>query len=53
MKIESFVANVRTVGPPDRAEYAIFGVIFCGAFFLPIQAVFVKKVPLYDVGTAP
>ena len=47
MKTEWLVADVTTVGPPDRAECDIFGMIL--GVFWPIQAVFVVAKPLYDV----
>ena len=33
MKIEWLFADATTVGSPDRAERAIFGVILAGRFF--------------------
>ena len=51
MKTEWFVANASAVGFPDRAERAILGVILAERFFFPIQAVFVVREPLCDVGT--
>ena len=51
MKIESFVVDVTAVGSPDIAERVIlFGGDFGLAWFLPIQAVFVVREPLCDVG---
>ena len=47
MKIEWAVANVTSATSPDRAERAIHGVILG---FLPVQATFVVKEPLCDVG---
>ena len=46
IKIDWLVTNVTTVRSPDRAGGAIFG-----AFFLPIQAVFVVWELLCDIGT--
>ena len=43
--------DVTSVGSPDRAERAILGMIL--GVFWPIQAVFVAREPLCDVGTPP
>ena len=48
MKIEWFVTDETAVGSPNRAERAILGVIL--GVFWSIQAVFVVREPLYDVG---
>ena len=50
MKIEWLVATVTAVGPPDRAERAVSGMVLARRFF-PIQSVFVDEEPLCDVGT--
>ena len=50
MKKELLVADVTIVGSLDRPERAIWGVIYAGRFFLPIQAVFVIREPLFDAG---
>ena len=50
MKIKWFVANVPAVGPPDKAEHAILGVVLAGPL-LSIQAIFVVEEPLCNVGT--
>ena len=52
MKIEWLVTYVVTaVNSSDRAAHAILGVILAGRFFWQIQAVFVVREPLCDVGT--
>ena len=51
MKMKWLVADVTTVGPPDRAERAILGVILAEQFFSPIRAVYVIKEPLCDVAS--
>ena len=51
MKIEGFVANVTAVGCPDREERSILEVILALRFFWPIQAIFVVRETLCDVGT--
>ena len=48
MKIKWLVANVTSVGSPDRAERYILGIIL--DVFWPIQDVFVVREPLYDAG---
>ena len=51
MKIKWLIADVTAAGSPDRAEYAILGVISAGQLFWPIQAIFVVGEPLCRVGT--
>ena len=51
MKSEWLVANVLSVGSPDRAERDILGVIL--GVFWPVQATFVGGEPLCDVGIYP
>ena len=48
MKIEWLVANVTTVGSPDRAKHAILGIIL--DIFGSFQAIFVVRELLCDVG---
>ena len=50
MKIEWLVADVTAVGSVDIAEHAISGVILAERVFWPIQAVFVVRVPLCNLG---
>ena len=52
MKIKWLVANVAPVESPDIAERAILGRILAGALFWIVQAVFVVREPLCDVGTS-
>ena len=47
--IEWSVANVTAVGGPDRAEHDILGIML--NIFWPIQAAFVGREPLCDIGT--
>ena len=49
MKTEWLVAGVTTVGSPDRVERAILGMVL--GVFWSIQAIFVVREPLCDVGT--
>ena len=51
MKIEWLVMDVTAVGPPDRAERVIFEVILAERYFWPIQAVFLGRELLCEVGT--
>ena len=51
VKIEWLVADVTTVGSPDRGERAILRVILAERCFWPIQAVFVIGGRLCGVGT--
>ena len=52
LKIKWVIANVTAVGSPNRAERAILGRILAGALFWIVQAVFVVREPLCDVGTS-
>ena len=47
MNIESLIANETSVGSLARAQSDMFGVILT---FWPIQATFVAKEPLCDLG---
>ena len=49
MKIELLVDDVTHVGPPDRAEQSILGMIL--GVFWPIKVVFVIGEPHCDVRT--
>ena len=52
MKIDWLITNLTTFGSPDRDERAIWEVILGRAVFWPIQAVFVIREPLCDIGTS-
>ena len=52
MKIEWLVIDVTAVGYPDTTEHAIWGVVFAGNLFWPIQAVFIAGDPLCDARTS-
>ena len=52
MKTKWLITDVTAVEPPDRAERANLGVIVAAHFLSwPIQAIFVVREPLCDVGT--
>ena len=50
MKIEWLVADVRAVGSPDRAEYAVLGVILAGRFFGQFRGGVNRKINYSYVG---